>query len=129
MKSTSMLYLGGMLLLSACNPFRSRDKVQEFMPGTYVTDWKNEFTQAKDTILIAAPSARQSEIYKITKRSYYQQTIDGRELKPQFKVQNWTGTYNAEVKTIVIDKTGRVLFFNPEKNILIEGTTSYDKIK
>lgn len=128
MKFTSMLFVMSMLLIS-CSPFRSRDEVKEFIPGTYVTQWRNEFTESKDTILIAAPSNKGSDSYSISKRSYYQQTIDGKELKPQRKVQGWTGTYNAEVKTIVIDKSGRVLLFNPDAGSLIEGATTYNKIK
>lgn len=129
MKATSMLSLFSVLLLLSCNPFRSRDEVKEFIPGTYVTEWRNEFTQSKDTIAISAPTARGSDGYRIIKRSFYQQTIDGKELKPQFKVQNWTGLYNPEVKTLVIDKSGRVLLFNPNKNELVEGSTPYNKIK
>lgn len=128
MKFTSIFFLIGTLLLS-CSPFRSRDEVKEFIPGTYVTDWKNEFTESKDTIVITAPSTKGSDSYRIFKKSYYQQTIDGKELKPHYKVQGWTGTYNAEVKTIVIDKSGRVLLFNPDAGSLIEGTTTYNKIK
>ena len=127
MKTTSML--GLVLLLASCNPFRSGDHVKEFIPGTYVTSWRNEFTVSKDTILIAPPIAKGSDQYLITKKSYYRQTVDGKELKPQFKVQNWTGSYNPEVKTLVIEKSGRVLLFNPEKNELVEGSTSYNKIK
>ena len=129
MKTTSML--GLVLLLTSCNPFRSGDHVKEFIPGTYVTSWKNEFTVSKDTILITPPPlfTKASDQYIVTKRSYYRQTVDGKELKPQFKVQNWTGSYNPEVKTLVIDKSGRVLLFNPEKNELVEGSTSYNKIK
>ena len=129
MKVTSMLSLIGVFLLVSCNTFRSRDEVKEFIPGTYITQWINEFTQSKDTITIIAPTTRGSDGYRISKRSYYQQTIDGKELKPQFKSQNWTATYNPEVKTLVIGKSGRVLLFNPGKNELVEGSTSYYKIK
>lgn len=131
MKSTSILSLFGLLLAMSCNPFRSGDHVREFIPGTYVTSWKNEFTVSKDTILIISPLpfVKGSDQYFVTKRSYYKQTVDGKELKPQFKIQNWTGSYNPEVKTLVIDKSGRVLLFNPDKNELVEGSTSYNKIK
>lgn len=124
-----MLSVFSVLLFTCCSPFRSRDEVREFIPGTYITEWKNEFTQSKDTIVIAAPGTKGGDGYRITKRSYYQQMIDGKELKPQSKVQNWSGTYNPEVKTLVIDKSGRVLLFDPAKNELVEGSTSYRKIK
>ncbi|MBE7174491.1 MAG: hypothetical protein INR73_28225 [Williamsia sp.] len=130
MKMTSMLAsLLGTLFLISCNPFRSHDVVREFVPGTYITEWRNEFTQSKDTIIILAPTTRGSDGYRITKRSYYQQTIDGKDLKPQFKIQNWIGSYNPEVKTLVIGKSGRVLLFNPDRNELVEGSTTYNKIK
>ena len=73
-------------------------QVKDYIPGTYVTEWTTEFTEARDTMLIELSVKEGSGTYQITRRTYmlYQE-------KPQYKLVHWTGTFKSGNKTIIIN--------------------------
>ncbi|GAB2821281.1 hypothetical protein GCM10027043_22490 [Ferruginibacter profundus] len=104
------------------------DKVKEFIPGIYFSEWQNEFKQAKDTLEIKLLTPDGSETYQITRRV---EIIFLNELKkrpPEYKMENWTGNYNRNTKTVFISNTGSTLSFDTNKKVLLWGTTRYIKL-
>ena len=103
--------------------FRCSQPVKDYIPGTYVTEWTTEFTEARDTMLIEAASEKGSITYQITRRTYmlYQE-------KPQYKLVHWIGTFNSGNKTIIINNNGRILSFDPSNKEMKMGSTTYKKL-
>jgi hypothetical protein len=97
--------------------------VKDYIPGTYVTEWTTEFTEARDTMLIEPSVKDGSGTYQITRRIYmlYQK-------RPQYKLVHWTGTFNSGNKTIIINNNGRILSFDPANKEMKMGSTIYKKL-
>ena len=98
-------------------------QVKDYIPGTYITEWTTEFTEARDTMLIEQGTKDGSGTYQITRRTYmlYQS-------KPQYKLVHWTGTFNSGNKTIIVNNNGRILSFDPGAREMKMGSTTYKKL-
>ena len=103
--------------------FRCAQPVKDYIPGTYITEWTTEFTEARDTIRIDPLEKAGSITYQLTRRTYmlYQK-------KPQYKLVHWTGTFNSGNETIIINNNGRILSFDPDKREMKMGSTTYKKL-
>lgn len=104
------------------------DKMKDFIPGVYIKTIDNEFTKGMDTLVIDVLD-KTAGSYSIRKKSSYQQVIDGRQLSPQYKVENWTALYDKEINQLMEQRKGKVLSFLPEENKLSLGGSEYKKIK
>jgi len=102
--------------------------VREFIPGTYVTEWDNGFSSVRDTMLLEPATAGGSEGYLISRRTSYTQLIKSGTNKPRYKIARWTGSFDTKTKTVVVDKNGRVLTFDPAKNEMRMGSAIYKKL-
>lgn len=113
-----LLMIPGFLLFVRCT-----QPVKDYIPGVYTAEWTTEFTEARDTFAIENSVRQGSGIYQITRRIYmlYQK-------KPQYKLVHWTGTYNNTNKTIIVNKNGRILSFDPANNEMKMGSTTYKKL-
>ena len=116
-----------LILLVSCNP-GTETKVREFIPGTYITEWDNGFSTARDTILLKPAPAEGGDSYSIIRRTFYRQPVNGKTLSPKYKIVRWTGSLDIKNKTVVIDKNGRVLSFDPEKKEMRMGSAVYKKL-
>ena len=118
-KTTLLLLMIPLLLFF----IRCTTPVKDFIPGTYVTEWTTEFTEARDTMVIDPLENAGSSNYQITRHTYmlYQK-------KPQYKLVHWTGTFNSGNKTIIINNNGRILSFDPAGKEMKMGSTIYKKI-
>lgn len=123
-----LLMLGVLLLLLGCNGLLPSDKVKPFIPGVYYASWKTAFVMAVDTMTIAPVTENGSEGFLITRRTQLQFIHKGMKRAPEYSIAKWTGTYNANGKTLVLQPNGRVLYFDPEKKLMQMGTVVYRKL-
>jgi hypothetical protein len=116
------------VILIACNESAS-DEVKSFIPGTYSRHYTDEFTDSYDTVEIKLVTSGGSEGFEISKRMRFQKTIDGQQTPVDYKTETWFGNYDKDAKTVYIPKSGKTIYFDPEKNELKMGTEPYKKIK
>eukprot|EP01035_Chromulina_nebulosa_P064813 gene64813-88664_t len=115
------------MLMAGCK-LGGEKKVREFIPGTYITEWDNGFSTARDTILMKPSPAEGGGGYSITRRTFYRQSVKGKTLNPKYKIARWTGRFNQQDMTVVINKNGRILSFDPDKNEMRMGSAIYKKL-
>ena len=116
------------LLLVSCNDLFKSDKVKDFIPGTYRSEWSTEFSESIDTLLIQPLMKEGSDTYTITRRTRVVFHKDSRKRNPEYKIARWTGSYDPGAKTVVVNNNGRVLSFDPVHKEMKMGTTAYRKL-
>lgn len=118
----TLLY-GGLLchFLSGCVTVPNN-----FIPGTYVRTVINEFSIGRDTLIIGAVSAT---VYTIIHKGSYRRIKDSKLQPAQSIAENWTATYDTKKQVLMEAKKGKIISFDPAKNILLVGSSPYKKIK
>lgn len=109
-------------LLYGCGP----DTTTDFIPGTYVRTVINEFSIGRDTLVIGAVT---EATYTLIHKGSYRRIKDGRLMPAERISESWTATYDAGKKILMEAKRGKVISFDPAKNILLVGSSPYKKIK
>jgi len=115
-------------LLTGCHMFSSKGKLRDFIPGTYASAWSSPYSQTRDTLLIAPLTEDGSVTYTITRRTYIEYNAAFRKREPEYRIVRWTGSYNPGAKTVVLENSGRVLSFDPDKQQLMMGIVVYKKL-
>jgi hypothetical protein len=126
MKMISLITL--VVFLLGCGGLANSDKVKPFIPGTYLASWKTSFSNAVDTMTIAAVAENGSEGYLITRRTHLQFINAAKKRAPEYSITKWIGSYNAADKNIVVNTNGRVLSFDPDNKLLWMGSIIYKKL-
>jgi hypothetical protein len=96
--------------------------------GTYVTQFKNEYSITTDTIVLTA-SESSSQTYNIERRTGFNKVRNGKTLPKQFKVAKWTTTYNTTKELLQETDLGKQISLSPDKQSLKLGDTEYQKVK
>jgi len=123
----SMLFLNVLVLvLSGCMNSAS-DKIREFIPGTYVRQIHNEFTNGADTLVITEYD-HTGGVYFVENKTGYQQQLDGKVFSPQYKVKKWTAVYDEKTHQLNIQKRDEFITFLPDQNKLLDGRTEFLKV-
>jgi len=115
-----------LLLLSGCG--LSNNNVEDFIPGMYVKDFQQQYSSGSDTLIITIEDDATGK-YNIERRLSYVPVHDGKALNAKHEKQLWVALYNAGTKQLVVQRTGRLVSFSPEKQILTIGNSVYNKIK
>jgi hypothetical protein len=117
-----------LLLCFLCSILHSCNQGNEpnFIPGTYVREVENEFSVGRDTLVIGAVN---QVTYSIIHNGSYHRIKDGKLLPVKNISENWTATYDENKKILMESKRGKIISFDPSKNILFVGTSLYKKIK
>ena len=110
------------IFLLGCNGFS--DKVNLFIPGTYLASWKTAFSIAIDTMTIAGDG----EGFLITRRTHLQFINAAKQRAPEYSITKWQGNYSASDKTLIVRTNGRVMNFDPNNKILRMGAIVYRKL-
>jgi len=97
-----------------------------FIPGTYVRTVINEFSVGRDTLVIGAVNPN---TYTIIHKGSYRQIKEGKLLPYKSISENWTATYDERKQILMEAKRGKIISFDPSKNILLVGGSPYKKIK
>ena len=127
MKTNFFYVIMFVALLAACNLVK--EDTREFIPGTYVTSFKDSLAVVNDTFYIDVLTTSGSDQYAVINSMSFQQTIDGHVRPLQRKTNTWTGNYDAKNKTILINQTGVILAFDPANREMKLGTISYRKAR
>ena len=112
-------------LLAACN--LAKEDTREFIPGTYVTSFKDTLAVVNDTFYIHGLTTSGGDQYAVINSMSFQQNIDGHLQPLQWKTNKWTGNYDERNNTILVNQTGAILAFDPAKKEMKLGTVSYKK--
>lgn len=117
-----ILFVTGMSAACAyCNK-----SIKKFIPGTYVTYYENEFHKVFDTLVIKETCT--NGIYEMEDREFYTTTIDGKILTPKVDREEMQGVFDEKTKTLVDQKHGVLIIFDPKNNTLKRATREYQKI-
>lgn len=126
MKHLLNLLIAVVVISSCSNP--AADKIRAFIPGMYIKEINNEFTKGMDTLVFEVMDET-GGVYSIKRRTGYQQTIDGKQLSPQYETESWTAVYDEKTHQLMEQQKGRVFTFLPDQDKLSMGSSEYRKIK
>jgi hypothetical protein len=119
MKKICLLTLFLFLLFTGCKEYST-----ENICGIYVVQLQDEFATTNDTLIIS--KRNEGGGFEITRKILSQYFKKNK--KPFYKVNHWTGNFNATDKSLLINNNGRILFFYPERNELQSGTIIFKKM-
>ncbi len=123
MKVSTILIALIITFLYSCSPtFKKTD-----ISGTYVTQFKNEFSITSDTLVVA--SEENSQTYNIERRTGFNKIRDGKTLPKEFKVAKWVSSYDIEKQLLQETELGKQISVLSEKQSLKLGDSEYQKVK
>lgn len=128
MKIICLCAIAVCLIMVSCNSFDNSDNVKSFIPGTYISFWKTEYSKSIDTLLIEHLMEQGSESYAITSRTHVTFIKNPGQRAPEYRIKHWIGIYDVTNKTVVLSNDGSVLSFDPVKKEMKRGSTSYRKL-
>lgn len=111
------------LMLGGCS-----EPDADFIPGTYVKQFTQQYNIGSDTLVINVVNPSEGS-YSIARHLTYVPIKDGKRLKQQSERANWFGSYNKDSKQLMVQPSGKVLTFSEEKQCLYIGNSVYNKIK
>jgi hypothetical protein len=114
-------------VISSCSG-PAADNVRAFIPGIYIKEINDEFSKGMDTLVFEVMDET-GGVYSIKRRTGYQQTIDGKQLSPQYETESWTAVYDEKTHQLMEQRKGRVFTFLPDQDKLSMGSSEYRKIK
>jgi len=117
-KKIYLLTLFLFLIFTGCQEYST-----ENICGIYVVQRNDEFAKTNDTLIISKPEKGGFEITRKILSQYF-----NKNKKPFYKINHWTGNFNAADKSLLINNNGRRLFFFPERNELQSGIIIFKKI-
>lgn len=109
--------------LISCSPTSKPTDIS----GTYVTQFKNEYSNTSDTLVVASEANLQT--YNIERRTGFNKIRDGKTLPKDFKVAKWIASYNLEKQLLQETELGKQISVSPERLSLKLGDTEYQKVK
>jgi hypothetical protein len=110
-------------MLSGCS-----QQETDFIPGTYVKQFAQQYNIGSDTLIITAVTPSGGS-YAIARYLSYVPIKDGKRLKAQSESAHWMGGYNKDSKQLIVQPSGKVLTFSQDSNCLYIGNSMYNKIK
>ena len=123
MKVSTILIALIVTSLYSCSPTSKKTDI----PGTYVTQFKNEYSITSDTLVVA--SGANSQIYNIERRTGFNKIRDGKTLPKEFKVVKWVSSYDNEKQMLQETELGKQISVLSEKQSLKLGDSEYQKVK
>jgi hypothetical protein len=115
------------LVVYGCGLSKSRDEVEEFIPGTYIRFSQHEFGVEYDTLVISLQNKSALE-YKIFRKWKYERLLDGVRIEPEYKRSFTSGIYNGEQGLLRENETGDTYTFDVKQKALFNGPVKYQKI-
>ena len=127
MKMLSLSHIIIMLLACGCGLIKSKDEVQEFIPGTYIRFSQHEFGTEYDTLVITMQNKSANE-YRILRKWKYERVLDGKRIEPEYKRLISSGIYNATHKLLQENESGDIFSFDVTQHLLFNGPIKYQKL-
>jgi hypothetical protein len=104
------------------------DGIENFIPGTYIRFSQHEYGTEHDTLVITVQNSSANE-YRIMRKWKYERVLDGNRIEPEYKRTETSGIYSAKDKILQETETGDIISFDVKRNLLLTGSTEYQKIK
>ena len=123
MKVSTILIALTVILFYSCSPAAKKTDIS----GTYVTQFKNEYSITSDTLVVG--SEGNSQTYNIERRTGFNKVRDGKILPKEFKVAKWVSSYNSDRQLLQETELGKQISVLTEKQSLKLGDTEYQKVK
>jgi hypothetical protein len=123
MKVSTILIALIITTLYSCSPTSKTN----YISGTYVTQFKNEYSITSDTLVVA--SEANSQTYNIERRTGFNKIRDGKTLPKEFKVAKWVSSYDTEKQILQETELGKQIYVLSEKQSLKLGDSEYQKVK
>ena len=123
MKVSTILIALIITFLYSCSPTSKKTDIS----GTYVTQFKNEYSITSDTLVVA--SEANSQTYNIERRTGFNKIRDGKTLPKEYKVVKWVSSYNIEKHLLQETELGKQISVLSEKQSLKLGDSEYQKVK
>lgn len=123
MKPTMLICL---CVLLACNSTK-KNRIPEFIPGTYVKAIDNEYAKGNDTLTINILS-KEGNNYEVVRHSVYHRIINHKALPLERKTEKWTCIFKKDEKVLYETTKGKVISFIPERDALRIGSGEYRKV-
>ena len=117
----------GMAVLGLAACHSENGHIKDFIPGTYVSQGRSEYSIANDTLVIVKGTDADN-IYLITRKTGFRRITDGKLQPVQHQVKHWTGTWDVQKQMIQVLQTGNPLIFQPDRNGLLNGSSEYRKL-
>jgi hypothetical protein len=96
--------------------------------GTYVTNFKNEYSVTDDTLIISKGGS--SDInYTVQRKSGFQKIRNGVLQDKEFKSVQWQATYDPNDNVLKQTDLGTQIFIFPSNNTVKLGASVYKKVQ
>ena len=116
-------------LILSCNTATIKSNtIKDFIPGKYVRHSTHEMGEEWDTLSITQASKIGND-YLIQRAWAYERIKDGVKQPVDYKNEDRKAIYDEQKMVLTETKSGRVISFAPEKNILLSETKEYKKIE
>jgi len=115
------------LVVYGCGLTKSRDELEEFIPGTYIRFSKHEFGTEFDTLVISLQNKSALE-YKILRKWKYERMLDDQKIEPEYKRSFTSGIYNGKNRVLRENETGDMYSFDVKQRTLFNGPIKYQKL-
>ena len=123
MKTLKFLIIAGFaLLIAGCGSNKNPE-----LTGVYVNESKNEFSIAKDTLIIKATSLT-DKAYSIENRTTFQKIRNGQIQAAESKIVRWNAFWQTEQQVLSEGELGRQIRLSPDKKGIVIKNTLYKKI-
>lgn len=122
---TLIIFLGLATFFQSCGIVSTKD-VHAEISGTYVTEWENEYSKAKDTLVLHW--AKGTNRYDIIRKTFYIKRVGGKSLPGKTRQLHWTGIYDRVSQTILVSNNGRTLTVDPKQKSIQMGSAVYRQI-
>lgn len=104
----------------------SENRIQAFVPGSYVRQTESSYGKAWDTLRI---SVLKGSFYRVERSIGYQSVLDGRLLEKKYRRSRWQSELELDRGELQDRAFGHVLRLAPERNGLDMDGLWFIKIK
>src|SRR4051812_33660130 len=94
----------------ACLVSCSHDKMKDFIPGTYVGNYQQEYSKGHDTLVFLCVS-KEGNSYQITRHTGYSRIVNGKLRAVEHRKEEMTGIYDDKDKVIYEQRKGKTFSF------------------
>ena len=117
-------------IVAACNNSSQPGavSVKDYVVGTYIRESTHEKGHEWDTLAIKKVAGLENS-YTIERRWSYERIFNGKKQPVDYKVDQQAASYNEHTKQLTGAGNGVVIAFIPQKDMLLAGTTAYQKLK